>query len=166
MTELEDLLHRTAEAFELTPRDILSRSRKSRIVKPRHAFCYVAYMVLDYKYSSIGEFLGGRDHSTVVHAVSVAHDLREQDVVFDKRITQVINNMYRKRKKRLSLPVGVVDDDQKSILAAQSIRSLRLRTKCILNNAANGEPVDPEKVSTILKDFKLLEKKYEGKRLE
>jgi chromosomal replication initiation ATPase DnaA len=49
--------------------DIRGHSRKRFLITPRHVFCHIAYITLGMQYAYIGAFLGGRDHSAIIHSV-------------------------------------------------------------------------------------------------
>lgn len=53
-----------------------SKSRKREVVELRMMFCYMARS-MKYKLETIGEFLGGRDHTTVMHSVTTFLNLLE-----------------------------------------------------------------------------------------
>jgi chromosomal replication initiator protein len=49
-------------------KDIFDKSRKKEVVKPRQMIMYILREDFDVSYPSIGEKLGGRDHTTVIHS--------------------------------------------------------------------------------------------------
>lgn len=73
-------IHRTASAsladieaaacdhFGITPEELLSNSRASRIAWPRQVAMYLARELTEESFPSIGRHFGGRDHTTVLHA--------------------------------------------------------------------------------------------------
>lgn len=64
---------------------IISTSRKRELVIPRQMFCYIAkFNMPNVTLKEIGKFLGGRDHSTVIHGIRTAEDLIETDKQFRK----------------------------------------------------------------------------------
>lgn len=58
-----------ADHFGITRRDIYSRRRTAKIVLPRQIAMYLAKTVTLKSLPEIGRQLGGRDHTTVLHAV-------------------------------------------------------------------------------------------------
>ena len=58
-----------ADHFNKTPDQLKSKSRSSDIVRPRQIAMYLCKDMTGESLSSIGEALGGRDHSTVIHAI-------------------------------------------------------------------------------------------------
>ena len=54
--------------FEITEKEISDHSRRKELVEPRQIAMYLLKDVLGMSYSDIGNKLGKRDHSTVIHA--------------------------------------------------------------------------------------------------
>jgi chromosomal replication initiator protein len=59
----------TCDAFGVALDDLLSPSRAARVVWPRQVAMYLARELTDRTLPAIGDAFGGRDHSTVLHAV-------------------------------------------------------------------------------------------------
>lgn len=57
-----------AEFYDIDERDLINRSRKKDVVKPRQIAMYLLRSELKNSYPSIGERLGGRDHTTAIHS--------------------------------------------------------------------------------------------------
>ncbi|MBC8155141.1 MAG: chromosomal replication initiator protein DnaA [Bacteroidetes bacterium] len=58
-----------ADFFGVTVADLKSKSRKREAVHPRQVAMYLAKEKTDLSLKSIGYHFGGRDHSTVIHAI-------------------------------------------------------------------------------------------------
>lgn len=48
---------------------VFERDRTQEIVEARHLLCYVSHRCTPLGYKALGRIIGGRDHSTVIHAV-------------------------------------------------------------------------------------------------
>jgi chromosomal replication initiator protein len=59
----------TCEAFGIGLDDLLSPSRAARVAWPRQVAMYLSRELTDRTLPAIGDAFGGRDHSTVLHAV-------------------------------------------------------------------------------------------------
>ncbi|MGA1331498.1 MAG: chromosomal replication initiator protein DnaA [Bacteroidia bacterium] len=67
------------EYFDL-PVDLLRAStRKREVVQARQISMYFAKKMTKYSLKAIGEYFGGRDHSTVIHSCQTVEDLMETD---------------------------------------------------------------------------------------
>ncbi len=68
-----------AEYFKLKVADLFSKKRTRAIVRPRQIAMWLAKNLTSQSYPSIGDAFGGRDHTTVLHAVRTIDDLRTKD---------------------------------------------------------------------------------------
>ncbi len=58
-----------ATFYSITVDDLIKQSRRKEYVKPRQAAMYLIRRELGSSFPLIGEFFGGRDHTTVMHGV-------------------------------------------------------------------------------------------------
>lgn len=66
-----------AEFYDIEEKDLLTRSRRRDVVKPRQIAMYFLREDLKCSYPSIGERFGGRDHTTAIHSCEkIANDLK------------------------------------------------------------------------------------------
>ncbi|MBP8591042.1 chromosomal replication initiator protein DnaA [Candidatus Shapirobacteria bacterium] len=63
------VLSQTAKEFSFKIRDLCGKSRKAELVNARHIAMYLLRKDLNLPLMKIGELLGNRDHSTVIHAI-------------------------------------------------------------------------------------------------
>jgi len=63
------ILEKTAAFFNLSVTDLKSKSRKKSVVLPRQIAIYLIRKYTDASLNDIGEALGGRDHTTILHAI-------------------------------------------------------------------------------------------------
>ncbi len=66
---LEGIAVAISEYYAIPIGDIRSKSRNRRISMARHIAMYLSYYYLDETLSHIGQYFGGRDHSSVLHAI-------------------------------------------------------------------------------------------------
>lgn len=69
-----DVINTVARQMGVSRKDMASKSRKQSIVSARHMAMYLLKKHLDMRYNEIGDALGGRDHSTVLHALRQAEN--------------------------------------------------------------------------------------------
>ncbi|MGX6646782.1 chromosomal replication initiator protein DnaA [Maricaulaceae bacterium MS644] len=67
---VDDIQKTTASYFDIAVDDILSKRRTKTVVRPRHIAMYLAKTMTTRSLPDIGRRFGGRDHSTVIHAVN------------------------------------------------------------------------------------------------
>ena len=83
---IQDLV---AEAFGLTREELLSRSRAARVAWPRQVAMYLAREHTHATLPAIGRSFGGRDHSTVLHAIRRATDRMSTDPDAYDKVTKI-----------------------------------------------------------------------------
>lgn len=72
---IDALQEAVAEYFDITVADLKAKSRKRELVYPRQIAMYLAKEKTDLSLKSIGYHFGGRDHTTVIHAVQTISEL-------------------------------------------------------------------------------------------
>ena len=88
------ILDATADAFGFSVEDICGTSRRRPLVTARQVGMYVFREVTDFSYPAIAKEFGGRDHTTVIHAVEkITALMKERRQIYD----QVTNLVQRVR---------------------------------------------------------------------
>ena len=92
-TSPQIILKSVADFYSISLADLVKRSRKKEIVKPRQIAMFLLREETKLSFPEIGEKLGGRDHSTVIHAcdkikneVSVDEPLKQELVLIKERV--------------------------------------------------------------------------------
>jgi chromosomal replication initiator protein len=68
--------------YEVAIKDIVGKSRKKELVKPRQIIMYLMREDLNISYPSIGDELGGRDHTTAIHAYNkICRDIKASNLI-------------------------------------------------------------------------------------
>ena len=75
--------------FNITMDSLLSKSRKRQIVQARQIAMYMSRNLLKCSLSTIGSEIGGKDHSTVLHACATVQDLMSIDKTFKQYVTDI-----------------------------------------------------------------------------
>lgn len=86
----ELILKRAKELFGVRPEDIVGPSRYSLYIPARFAVC-TALSRRGWSYPQIGRFLGGRDHSSIIHAVRRAEYMESRDPEYASKIQELVN---------------------------------------------------------------------------
>jgi chromosomal replication initiator protein len=76
---IEDIQRMVAKHFNVSKADLLSNRRTRSIVRPRQIAMYMAKMMTPRSLPEIGRRFGGRDHTTVLHAVRKVESLMAED---------------------------------------------------------------------------------------
>ncbi len=89
-----DEIQRTVCQFYRIDRAEMSSKRRARaVVRPRQVAMYLAKVLTPRSYPEIGRKFGGRDHSTVIHAVRLIEDLRKRDSDMDGDVRSLLRQL-------------------------------------------------------------------------
>jgi chromosomal replication initiator protein len=89
------ILEKTSEMFDFTIDEIRGQSRRRPLVTARQIGMYVMREMTDLSYPAIAREFGGRDHTTVIHAVEkISGLMKERRQIYDQvtELTQRIRN--------------------------------------------------------------------------
>ncbi len=79
---IEEIQKRVAEHFNVRIADMHSARRARAVARPRQIAMYLAKQLTSRSLPEIGRKFGGRDHTTVMHAVRKVEELRATDAGF------------------------------------------------------------------------------------
>jgi chromosomal replication initiator protein len=79
---IEEIQKRVAEHFNMKLSEMHSARRSRAIARPRQVAMYLAKQLTSRSLPEIGRKFGGRDHTTVMHAVKKVDELRQSDTNF------------------------------------------------------------------------------------
>ena len=86
---IEEIQRSVCAHFKLDKSDMVSKRRLRAVARPRQIAMYLAKEMTPRSYPEIGRRFGGRDHSTVIHAVRVIEGLRVSDSEIDADIAAI-----------------------------------------------------------------------------
>jgi len=78
----DDIVNRVSKAFNVKPADLKSKKRHKLYALPRQVAMFLAREITELSYPEIGAAIGGRDHSTVIHAVRKIEKKQDDDQSF------------------------------------------------------------------------------------
>jgi chromosomal replication initiator protein len=76
---LPNILKVVSDYYQLRQVDLLSKRRTRSVARPRQVGMAMAKELTEHSLPEIGDFFGGRDHTTVIHACRVIVELRGTD---------------------------------------------------------------------------------------
>jgi len=79
---IEEIQKRVSEHFNIKQSEMHSARRSRAIARPRQVAMYLAKQLTARSLPEIGRKFGGRDHTTVMHAVKKVDELRQEDSSF------------------------------------------------------------------------------------
>ncbi len=81
---IEDIQKRVAEYYGIKISDMQSARRSQNVARPRQVAMYLAKALTSRSLPEIGRKFGGRDHTTVLHAVRKVQEVKAQDREFSE----------------------------------------------------------------------------------
>jgi chromosomal replication initiator protein len=78
-----------SDFYNIEENSIYEKTRKKEVVKPRQVIMYLLREDLNISYPSIGEKLGGRDHTTVIHSCEKV----KEDIKSNQPLLQELNHI-------------------------------------------------------------------------
>lgn len=88
-TTPKTIIEAVAKFFEVNIKDLTGQSRKKELVTPRQIVMFLMRKEINSSYPAIGQELGGRDHTTAMHAFNKISKEAEED----ERMKQNINSI-------------------------------------------------------------------------
>ncbi len=86
---VETIKRRVAAFFDLSLEDIISQRRHRAVARPRQIAMYFCKRLTRRSFPDIGQRFGGRDHTTVMHAVKRIEELAAGDASFAAELIEI-----------------------------------------------------------------------------
>jgi chromosomal replication initiator protein len=86
---VKEIVKTVAEFYSIEESMIYEKTRRKEIVKPRQLVMYILREDFGISYPSIGEKLGGRDHTTVIHSCEKIRNSLKTDSALAQELEQI-----------------------------------------------------------------------------
>ena len=83
---IDDIQRKVADYYNLRLSDLLSARRSRTIARPRQVAMYLSKILTTRSLPEIGRKFGGRDHTTVIHAVKRIEGLKDSDGAIQEEV--------------------------------------------------------------------------------
>ena len=93
------IVAQTAEYFNLTIEELTSKSRTRTLVTARQIAMYLLRELTDMSLPKIGQELGGRDHTTVIHADRKIRELMAERRAIFNQVTELTNRIKQRQRE-------------------------------------------------------------------
>ncbi|MEJ2475894.1 MAG: chromosomal replication initiator protein DnaA [Desulfobacterales bacterium] len=90
---VEEILKKVSGHFNIKISDIKSSKRLKAVVLPRQIAMYLSRQLTSSSYPEIGERFGGKDHSTIIHAIRKIEKLMTEDFQLRSTIENLKNEL-------------------------------------------------------------------------
>jgi chromosomal replication initiator protein len=87
---IEDIIEKVADYYKVPVNNIREKNRRKEVAFCRQLAMYIVKSYTNYSLKSIGLHFGGRDHSTVIHAVQTIEKLKNSDTSVKSDIEQIV----------------------------------------------------------------------------
>ena len=86
---VSDVVDKIARFYDIDPASIYEKTRRKEVVKPRQLIMYILREDFQVSYPAIGQKLGGRDHTTVIHSCEkIKHEVKES-AELEEEVSQI-----------------------------------------------------------------------------
>lgn len=86
---IDDVVEKVANFFNIEPASIYEKTRRKEVVKPRQLIMYILREDFAVSYPTIGQKLGGRDHTTVIHSCEKIKNELKKGGELEEEVTQL-----------------------------------------------------------------------------
>jgi len=93
-TSPQVVLKSVADFYNISTTDLVKRSRKKEVVKPRQVAMFLLREETKLSFPEIGQKLGGRDHSTVIHACEKIRKEESIDELVKQELVLIRERVY------------------------------------------------------------------------
>lgn len=90
---IDDIIKKVSDFYGIEVSAINTRSRKREVVLVRQVAMFLAKKHLDMSTSKIGQYIGNRDHATVLHACKTITNLADTDKQFRLELSEIDNSL-------------------------------------------------------------------------
>ena len=94
---VDEILEKVCRHYNVEQRQVSSKSRKRDLVQVRQVSMYLAQKYTKMPAGRIGQLIGNRDHSTVIHSCNAIEQRLKVDKIFSAEITSIENSFKLKK---------------------------------------------------------------------
>ncbi len=89
MLTIQNILEAVSGFYDVRLAELLSKRRNKSIARPRQIGMWLARKYTRYSLVEIGSYFGGRDHTTVMHAIKTVDERRSEDANLDREVSGI-----------------------------------------------------------------------------
>ena len=89
LLSVKDVVKVVSEFYNIDEESIYNKTRRKEVVRPRQVVMYILREDFNISFPSIGDKLGGRDHTTVIHSYEKMKEEVKTDSLLAQEVTQL-----------------------------------------------------------------------------
>ncbi len=89
LLSVKEVVKVVSDFYNLSEDTIYNKTRRKEVVRPRQVVMYLLREDFNVSFPSIGEKLGGRDHTTVIHSYNKVKEEIKEDTLLSQEINQI-----------------------------------------------------------------------------
>ncbi|MDB5259673.1 MAG: Chromosomal replication initiator protein DnaA, partial [Candidatus Taylorbacteria bacterium] len=86
---IKDVIKLISNFYNIDEESVYNKTRKKEVVKPRQVIMYILREDFNVSFPSIGEKMGGRDHTTVIHSCEKVKEDVKMNPILAEEIAQI-----------------------------------------------------------------------------
>ncbi|MDQ5893032.1 MAG: Chromosomal replication initiator protein DnaA [Patescibacteria group bacterium] len=86
---VKEVIKLVSDFYNINEDSVYDKTRKKEVVKPRQVIMYILREDFNVSFPSIGEKMGGRDHTTVIHSCEKVKEDLKTDPILVEEISQI-----------------------------------------------------------------------------
>jgi chromosomal replication initiator protein len=90
---IDEIIEQVSHYYHIPVNNMREKNRRKEVAHARQVAMYIAKLLTDYSLKSIGLNFGGRDHSTVIYALSAIEQQRKDDASLAKDIHSIVSTI-------------------------------------------------------------------------
>ena len=94
---IDEILEKVCRHYNVEQRQVFSKSRKRDYVQVRQVSMYLAQKYTKMPAGRIGQLIGNRDHSTVIHSCNAVEQRLKVDLAFQAELSSIENSFKLKK---------------------------------------------------------------------
>ena len=95
---VQDIIAHVCDVYHISKSDLLSQRRAADVVNPRQTAMYLSKTMTLKSLPEIGRIFGGRDHTTVLHAVRKIEALEKKDANYAGKLAEIQDSLKARAK--------------------------------------------------------------------
>ncbi len=87
------ILNAVIDEFGFSENELKGKKRTQKLALARQTSMYLIRTLMNLSLAEIGQFFGGKDHTTVIHAIEKIENLKKTDLEYRQRLERIINRI-------------------------------------------------------------------------